>query len=372
MNVTASREKDQLDPFGSSSIHDYNRLMQQFGIQPFHPFLDRIPEPLDLMRRGVVFGHRDFEQVLEAMSSRLPFAVMSGIKPTGSFHLGTMMIARQISYYQKLGGEAFYCIADVEAYEDNGQPFQESLVNAVSNVADLLAVGFDTAKGHIYLQSRERHVNDLAVLFARKVSLSIVTAIYGERHLGLYLSALMQAGDMLMPQLPEMGGPRPTLIPVGADQDPHLRLTRDLAAAFQRSHGFLTPSSTYHKLVDSLDGSHKMSKRSPMGHFTLSESPGAVREKILQAFTGGQATAEEQRRTGGNPEICPVYQLGQFLFQESDDELKRLHADCRAGYILCGECKLREASSVERYLSNHQRRKRLFIDRATDIVGALD
>ena len=39
----------------------------------------------------------------------------------------------------------------------------------------------------------------------------------------------MQAGDILHPQLDEYGGLRPIVVPVGIDQDPHLRLCRGLA-----------------------------------------------------------------------------------------------------------------------------------------------
>jgi tryptophanyl-tRNA synthetase len=45
------------------------------------------------------------------------------------------------------------------------------------------------------------------------------------------IAPLVQVGDILHVQLPQYGGPRPVVVPVGVDQDPHVRLTRDLAAA---------------------------------------------------------------------------------------------------------------------------------------------
>lgn len=42
------------------------------------------------------------------------------------------------------------------------------------------------------------------------------------------LSAVTQSADILHPQLEEYGGPKPAVIPVGSDQDPHIRLTRGL------------------------------------------------------------------------------------------------------------------------------------------------
>ncbi|MEM2480050.1 MAG: tryptophan--tRNA ligase, partial [Candidatus Bathyarchaeia archaeon] len=183
-----------LDPFGVNIIEDYDRLLTEFGIQPFKPLLSQVPNPCAAMRRGVIFGHRDFERIIDAMRSGREFAVMSGIKPTGEFHLGTLMTAREIIYFQQEGAMAFYCVADIEAYEDNGIHFEESEKIAVNNIADLLALGFDPKKGYIYRQSKEERVKDLAILFSRGATLATMKAIYGERHMGLYLSALIQAG----------------------------------------------------------------------------------------------------------------------------------------------------------------------------------
>ena len=171
--------KSLIDPFGTTVIEDYERLYQEFGIQPFKPLLSQMPNPSAAMRRGVIFGHRNFDRVLDAMKSGQEFAVMSGIKPTGEFHLGTLQTAREVIYFQQQGARAFYCIADVEAYEDNRIPFERSQKYAIGNVADLLALGFDPEKGYIYQQSKEQRVKDLAIMFGRGVTLATMKAIYG-------------------------------------------------------------------------------------------------------------------------------------------------------------------------------------------------
>jgi len=351
--------KSVIDPFGTTVIEDYERLYEEFGIQPFKPLLPEMPNPNVAMRRGVIFGHRDFDRVLRAMKSHEEFAVMSGIKPTGEFHLGTLQTAREVIYFQQQGARAFYCIADIEAYEDNHIPFERSQKYAVGNVADLLALGFDPKKGYIYQQSKETRVKDSAIVFGRGVTLATMKAIYGERHMGLYMSALIQAGDILLPQLKDFGGPKPTVVPVGIDQDPHLRLTRDLAFKFRRKYNFVPPSSTYHKLIKSLDGSPKMSKRDPMSFFTLEEKPEAIARKISNAFTGGRATAEEQRRLGANPDICPIYDLYLFHFFERDEDVAKLYnTECKGGQILCGEDKQRLNKIVTGFVKEHQRKRR--------------
>jgi tryptophanyl-tRNA synthetase len=370
MSDNKDDSRSLLDPFGTTLIEDYERLYTEFGIQPFRPLLPQIPNPSAAMRRGVIFGHRDFERILDYMKSGGEFAVMSGIKPTGEFHLGTLMTAREIIYFQQQGAMAFYCIADVEAYEDNGIPFEESEKIAVNNVADLLALGFDPDRGYIYRQSKEERVKDLAIMFSRGATLATMKAIYGERHIGLYLSALIQAGDILMPQLEDFGGPKPTVVPVGVDQDPHIRFTRDLADRFYSRFKFIPPSSTYHKLIKALDGSYKMSKRDPMSYFTLDEEPEIIAKKIFYAFTGGQPTVEEQRRFGGNPDVCPIFDLYLFHFFKDDEDVIELYNNCKCGNILCGEDKARLTKIVTEFVREHQRKKSQYIDKAREILGA--
>lgn len=367
--MSDSSRKTRLDPFGTTSIEDYEYLYEESGIQPLKPLLSEIPSATAAMRRGVIFGHRDFDRILKAIKGHEDFAVMSGIKPTGEFHLGTLMTAREVIYFQQQGATAYYCIADVEAYEDNNIPLEKSQKTAIGNIADLLALGFDLNRGYIYRQSKEERVKDLAIAFGRGVTLSTMKAIYGERHLGLYLSSLIQAGDILLPQLKEFGGPKPTVIPVGVDQDPHLRLARDLASKFNKKFGFVPPSSIYHKLIKSLDGSPKMSKRAPLSYFTLEEKPEAITNKISNAFTGGQPTVKEQREVGANPSVCPIYDLYLFHFFDKDEDVVKLCDECRTGKMLCGECKSRLIEIVTRFVQDHQRKRLQYIDKAKEILG---
>jgi tryptophanyl-tRNA synthetase len=65
----------------------------------------------------------------------------------------------------------------------------------------------------------------------RRTNLSEFEAIYGfngETNLAHVQAPLVQAGDIIHPQLDEFGGLRPIVVPVGIDQDPHLRLTRGI------------------------------------------------------------------------------------------------------------------------------------------------
>jgi len=365
-----SGEKRIIDPWGVVDIEDYTHLFELFGIEPIEPLLEDFPTPSRYMRRLVVFGHRDLQVIAESIRDGEDFAVMSGIKPTGDFHLGTKMTAEEIVYFQKIcpKATAFYCIADLEAYADNGIPLERGAEIAVDNLKDILALGLDPKRAYIYKQSEEVRVMNLAFIFSRGVTGNMLKAIYGLKPIGLYLSALVQAGDILLPQLDDFGGPKPVVVPVGADQDPHIRLTRDLARKYSSQFGFVTPGATYHKLIHSLTGERKMSKRDPMSYLTLNDDPAVAGVKVMNCLTGGRETAELQRKLGGEPDKCVNYELAMFHFVEDDSRVKQIYEECIGGKRICGDCKAEVAEHVTRFLVDHQRKREKATDEAIGLL----
>ena len=105
MNNKSSKDNKHIsiDPWGSSTIEDYNDLFVQFGISKFEHFLPDISHPHHLMRRGIIFGHRGYRSILEAMKSKSPFSVLSGFMPTGDPHIGHKMVFDEIVWHQKQG-----------------------------------------------------------------------------------------------------------------------------------------------------------------------------------------------------------------------------------------------------------------------------
>lgn len=363
-------ERETLDPWGTGTVQDYVRLSSEFGIERIEPLIRRFKKPSLHIRRGIDFGHRDLGKILDAIDNNKPFAVMSGIKPTGVFHLGTKMTADDMVFFQSTSKKAtvFYCIADIEAHNDNGISLHESSKIATQNVADILALGLDPDRAVVYKQSEEVRVLRYGMIFSRGVTNNMLRAIYGDRPIGLYLSALVQVADILMPQLPEFGGPKPVLVPVGADQDPHIRLTRDLASRYHDEFGFIPPSSIYHKLMKSLSGESKMSKRTLASSFTLSEDPASAAKKVMAGFTGGRATVEEQRKIGGEADKCPIYDLYLFHFAQEDEYAKRVYDECYGGVRMCGECKGELAKIVKKDLEEHRRKRESFMKDAEELL----
>lgn len=55
-----------IDPW-SSAVVDYENLVEQFGIKPFKDMLNDIEDPHILMKRGIIFGQRDYGKIVKAM-----------------------------------------------------------------------------------------------------------------------------------------------------------------------------------------------------------------------------------------------------------------------------------------------------------------
>lgn len=359
---------DHVNPWGSDLYGDYSQLFKEFGLQHVDStLLARLPETHRLWRRSIVFAHRDFDKFLDSFDDGRQVAVMSGIKPSGDFHLGSKLTAEQIIFAQRaFKTKLFYCIADLEALADNGQSLQQSHDYAVQNVADLLALGMNEKNALVYKQSENKNVSNLGFIAARKTTIATLEALYGHQHLGLYSAALMQCGDILQPQLKEFGGPKNVLVPVGVDQDPHIRLCRDVAQKIDSS--FMLPSATYQRLFRSLDGTTKMSKRDPMNVISLNDDPELVKKKVMRALTGGRATAEEQKRLGGEIEKCVVHELMFFHFEDDDEALKKFQHRCTSGAVSCGDCKKEVAEKIAAYLKDFQARKKKLLPKAQKIL----
>ncbi len=223
-----------INPWSSQQYKDYAKLRDQFGISPFN---FELPDAPRLFRRGVIFGHRGFEYVYDAIVHGREFAVLTGLMPSGRMHFGHKMTIDQVRYYQDHGGDVHIAVADIETYASRGISLEKAREIALNEyVPSYIALGLEPGKTEVYFQSRRMEVKDIAWRLARKVNLSEFLAIYGfsgEANMSHIFSPLIQVGDILHVQLERFGGPRPTIVPVGVDQDPHMRLTRDIAARWR-------------------------------------------------------------------------------------------------------------------------------------------
>ncbi|MFH1055273.1 MAG: tryptophan--tRNA ligase [Candidatus Altiarchaeota archaeon] len=352
-----------LDPWTVREVGDYDKLMKDFGIESFEKYGTKF-DTFRYVRRGIIFGHRDFQRIVSAIDAKKPFAMMTGLMPSGPLHFGHKMVADEMIWFQKQGADTFICAADTESYLMRDIGFNEARRIATEEyLTNYLALGLKVRKLHFWFQSdyisEYYRLRDMA---SKRVTFNELQAIYGELSPGKIISVLTQVADILHPQLEQFGGPKPVVVPVGIDQDPHIRLTRDIASRLNatREDGkadltCIPPSSTYHKFMAGLQGG-KMSSSDPKSHIALNESPESAKKKIMSAKTGGRATVDEQKRLGGEPGNCMIYELYLYHLIEDDLELSRVYHECKEGKLLCGEDKRRCAELMEKFLTKHQKK----------------
>lgn len=353
-----------IDVYGSELVEDYAKTIRDFGLEEFDASM--FPEPNRIMRRGEVFAGRDLKQIADCIKNKKPFYVLSGIMPTGDkLHFGSKLVVEQIAYFQKHGGKAYILVADLEAMASRGVTLEQAKQRAFDfHIPAYIALGLDPKKTVFYFQSENKDVVHMAYEFAKKVTLSEFKSIYGSADPGRIMSAVTQVGDMLYPQLEER---MPGIIPVGIDQDPHIRLARDVIRRMKEKK-FFPISSIYHKFTPSLDGSIKMSKSKPESCIELPEDVKIVTRKLKRALTGGRDTVEEQKKLGGIPEKCMIFEFYKQHMLGDDADLNKVYNDCKKGVLLCGEDKQDACENMIKFMQDFVKK----LEQAKKIVPKLN
>jgi tryptophanyl-tRNA synthetase len=357
-------DKDEvITPWEVKGEINYEKLITEFGIVPLKE-LPKIFNDNVLFRRGIIFAHRDIQKILEAVKNKKKFAVMTGLMPTGKFHLGHMLVVNQLIFYQKLGAKIYIAIADIEAYNARGQSLEESRKIAIEQyLTNYIALGLKPSNCEIYFQS-ERSKNAeksnayyrLQNLLAKYSTFNEFKAVYGEISPGKMISALLQASDMLHVQLPEFEGTCPVVVPVGIDQDPHIRLARDMSQHI-KDFKFNQLSSTYNLFMPGLSRG-KMSSSDLNSFIALTDSPKEVEMKIKKyAFSGGRDTLEEHRKKGGNTDVDVSFQYLKFFFEPDDKKLQKIQDDYKSGKMLTSELKEILIKKINYFLKEHQKNR---------------
>ncbi len=354
------KKSKKFNPWEVSGEVDYEKLVKKFGVS----HLKELPEIFNkniLFRRKIVFAHRDIQRILEAVKNKKPFVMMTGLMPTGKFHIGHMILAQQMIFYQKLGAKVYIAVADLEAYNIRGQSLEESRKIALNEyIPNYIALGLKPFNCEIYFQS-ERSKNckkanayyRLQNVLARYATFNEFKAVYGDINPGKMLSVFLQASDMFHPQLKEFEGKMPVLVPVGIDQDPHLRLARDIS---KRIKSFVQLSSTYHIFAPGLGGG-KMSASDSNSYIALTDSEKDVERKIKRyAFSGGGATLKEHKEKGGNPDIDVSFQYLKMMFEPDDKKLEKIYNDYKSGKLSTGKLKEYTIRKINSFLKKHQKK----------------
>ncbi|MGI0141172.1 MAG: tryptophan--tRNA ligase [Candidatus Micrarchaeales archaeon] len=305
--------------------------------------------------RGLYYSHRDFDAFMEKLDKGEQSAIVSGLNPSGQLHMGHKVVFDCNLFFQKEYGVPVYIpLSDDESYVSRKvEDRMDAVENSVMLIRSLLAYGFDPDKTKILLDYNYPEIFSIAMELSRKVTYSEVQAIYGyepSTNIGLGFYPAVQAAHVLFPKIHDKTDN--VLVPIGPDEDAHLRLCRDIAA---RTHN--TKAAVLHGVFMPDINGEKMSKSRPDGVIYFKDDPKLVKKKIGRALSGGQKTVEEHRRLGGDPDadVSIFYLEKYFLNSKECEELKGAY---RRGELLSGEVKVQFAEKMTELVNTFQKNLR--------------
>ncbi|OLE38617.1 MAG: tryptophan--tRNA ligase [Candidatus Rokubacteria bacterium 13_1_20CM_2_70_7] len=277
--------------------------------------------------------------------------VLSGMRPTGKLHLGNYLGALDNWVRLQESHDCFFFIANWHALTTDAENIREVAGNTIEMVADWLGAGLEPQRCTMFIQSLVPEHAELHLLF------SMITE---SPSYGLLGYPLLQAADILIY--------KPTWVPVGIDQVPHIELTREVARRFNHTFGEVFPEPqaklTEIPKVPGTDG-RKMSK-SYGNAIYLSDSAETIRQKVRPMVTD---PARKRRSDPGNPEVCPVFDLHKIFTPAGDREY--CATGCRTAGIGCLDCKDVLLKHLEPALAPIRERRQGFAEKPDMIADIL-
>ena len=362
--------KNHVTPWEVTGAVDYEKLIQEFGVQPIdEELLARLEvhaqkKGLELhphLRRGIFFAHRDLKWLLDKYEAGEEFFLYTGRSPSGPIHLGHVMAWEFTKWLQEVFDcELWFQFPDEEKFLlKNDVSLQDTKHWLQENLLDVIAIGFDPKKTHFLIDTQ--HANLLypqAIRVAKKITYNQVKNTFGfsdSQNIGAIFYTAMQAVPAFLPSV-IAGKNIPCLIPYAIDQDPHFRISREVI----KKLGYYKPASIQCRFLPSLkglDADGKMSSSQQNAAVLMTDTEAQVKKKINKyARSGGQETLEEHRKKGGDPAVDVAYQWLRFL-EPSDEKLQELHDRYVSGELLSGEMKQACIHAVNTYLATHQLRR---------------
>ncbi len=297
--------------------------------------------------------------------------VLSGMRPTGKLHLGNYLGALDNWVRLQESHDCFFFIANWHALTTDAENIREVAGHTIEMVADWLGAGLEPQRCTMFIQSLVPEHAELHLLFSMITPVGWLERVPTYKEMveqlgiespsyGLLGYPLLQAADILIY--------KPTWVPVGIDQVPHIELTREVARRFNHTFGEVFPEPqaklTEIPKVPGTDG-RKMSK-SYGNAIYLSDSAETIRQKVRPMVTD---PARKRRSDPGNPEVCPVFDLHKIFTPAGDREY--CATGCRTAGIGCLDCKDVLLKHLEPALAPIRERRQGFAEKPDMIADIL-
>jgi len=356
-----TKESFKVTPYEVSGEVNYDKLLKDFGVTPISEAIyKKLERCHPLIRRRIYFSHRDFDKWLLEHEKGKKVSVITGRGPSDKMHLGHLvpfLVAKSLQ--DVFGCEVFIPISDDEKFfVKEGLTYEKSIEYSKDNIIDLIALGFKPGKTFIFEDFVYTDIYKYAAQVAKRMTYSTAKAVFGltpENNVGWSFYPAMQAAHILFPQFKR--GKHLSVVPVGIDQDPFIRLTRDVAV--NKDFNLEKPAALHARFIPSLYGGAKMSSSdSENTVIYLSDDAKTVAKKINKyAFSGGRDTIEEHRKLGGNPDVDVSFQYLKIFFESDDKKLAKIESDYKSGKLLTGELKKILIDKINDFLKEHQKKR---------------
>jgi len=292
--------------------------------------------------------------------------ILTGDRPTGRLHIGHYFgsLKKRVELQENSEYEPFILIADVQALTDNFNNPEKVRKNVREVAMDYLSVGIDPEKTTIYIQSMIPETAELTVYYSNLVTIArlqrnptVKTEIAQKRDVfgesvtyGFLGYPVSQAADITAFE--------GALVPVGEDQLPLIEQCREIVRKFNSIYGdvLVEPEAVLSsgKRIKGLDGNDKMGKS--LGNaIYLSDSEEEIDRKVMSAVTDPNRIKKDDL---GNPDICMVAYYHKLF--SSEEEVKAVCEECRAGKRGCVACKKQLAENVKKELRPIQEKRKYY------------
>ncbi len=297
--------------------------------------------------------------------------IMSGMRPTGSLHLGNYFGALENWVRLQKEYECFFSIVDWHALTTGYEDTSEIKNNVMEMAIDWLSAGLDPEKSTIFLQSNIKEIAELHLLLSMVVPLSWLERCptYKDQLVQLKEKNIATYGFLGYPNLQaaDILVHKAAVVPVGEDQLPHLELSREIARRFNYMYGetFPEPQAKMNqiKVLPGLDG-RKMSK-SYENTIALSDSPETIKEKVKKMITDPEKI---RKNDPGHPDICTVYAFHKVFSEKTHLETYNV---CKTGALGCVSCKKNLADNIVEFMAPMYERRQKLENNKDEIIEIL-
>ena len=365
-----STEDFVVTPWHVEGDIDYDKLIKQFGTEKIsESILERIRkiagEDHFMLRRGIFFSHREMDRILTDYEKGVKFFLYTGRGPSGHTHIGHLVPWVFAKWLQeKFNVNMYFQLTDDEKFfAKPNLTLEDTQKFAYENALDFIALGFKPENTKIIINTRNiQTLYPIAAQVAKKVNFSNTKGVFGftnETNIGMIFYTSLQSAPCFIED-------KPVLIPLGVDQDPHFRITRDVAPKI----GKQKPALIHNIMIPGLEGpGGKMSASSENGTVYTTDSAKIVKNKINKyAFSGGQPDIDQHRKIGGNPDIDVSFQYLRIFFEPDDNKLKSIYEDYKSGKMLTGELKAILIEKINAFLAVHQERREKAKDKLDEFL----